>query len=105
MMSKFLNRKALVGSALVLGLLSVVQVPGALASGDHAEHAHVAAPAADKTGSQHMGHAADAQKMDHAAMANGSMGDASMDHNKMAHDTKKHEHNANQAAADDHHDQ
>ncbi len=101
-MSKFLNRKAQVASALVLGLLSVVQLPGALATGDHA---HVAAPAADKAGSQHMGHAADAQKMHRAAMANGSMGNASMDHDKMAHGTMKHEHKASQAAADNHHDQ
>lgn len=104
-MSKFLNRKALVASALILGVLSVVQVPGALASGDHAEHARVAAPAADKAASAHMGHAADAQKMDHAAMAKGSMADAAMDHSKMAHGTMKHEHNANPAAADNHHDQ
>lgn len=104
-MSKFLNRKALVASALILGVLSVVQVPGALASGAHAEHARVAAPAADKAASPHMGHAADAQKMDHAAMAKGSMADAAMDHSKMAHGTMKHEHNANPAAADNHHDQ
>jgi len=104
-MSKFLSRKALVASALMLGLLSAVQVPGALASGNHAEHAHLAAPAADKAASQHMGHAADAQNMDHAAMTKGSTADASMDHSKMAHATNKHEHNANPAAADNHHEQ
>jgi hypothetical protein len=103
MMSKFLNRKAQVASALVLGLLSAVQLPGALASAEHAD-AHVVAPAADKAASPHMGHA-DAQKMHRAAMSKGSMGDASLDHGKMAHDSKKHEHKANQAAADNHHDQ
>ncbi|TWC43153.1 hypothetical protein FBY03_101347 [Pseudomonas sp. SJZ079] len=104
-MSTFMNRKALVASALVLGWLSLAQLSGALAAGDHAEHAHLAAPAADKATTQHMGHAADAQKMDHAAMTKGSMADASMDHSKMAHDTKQHGHSANPAAADNHHDQ
>lgn len=104
-MSTFMNRKPLVASALMLGWLSLAQMPGAFASGDHAEHAHLAAPAADKATTQHMGHAADAQKMDHAAMAKGSMADAAMNHSKMAHDTLKHEHGVSQAEADNHHDQ
>lgn len=107
-MSTFLNRKTLIGSALTLGLLSVAQVPSVFASGDHGEHAHASVPAENASGkpaTQHEDQAAGSQKMDHAAMAHGSMNHASMDQGKPSHGTMQHGHSADQAAADNHHDQ
>ncbi|WP_137889227.1 hypothetical protein [Pseudomonas sp. 2FE] len=97
-MTKFLNRKTLIGSAFAVGLLGVMQIPIALASGDHGEHAHSSAPAADSTdkpATQQKGPAAESQKMDHG----------SMDHSKMDHGSMNHEHQANEAAAERNHDQ
>lgn len=107
-MSTFLNRKTLIGSALALGLLSVAQVPSVFASGDHGEHAHASVPAEHAPGNpatQHEDQAAGSQKMDHDAMVHGSMDHASMDHGKPSHGAMQHGHSADQAAADNHHDQ
>ena len=106
-MSTFLNRKTLIGSALALGLLSVVQVPSVFASGEHGAHAHATAPAENALGkpaTQHAGQAVGAQKMDPAAMAHGAMNHAAMDQGKPSHGTTQHGHNSDQAAADNHHD-
>ncbi|MFZ3202830.1 MAG: hypothetical protein A3J25_01825 [Pseudomonadales bacterium RIFCSPLOWO2_02_FULL_63_210] len=96
-MSTFLNRKTLIGSALALGLLSVAQVPSVFASGDHGEHAHASVPVENPPGKPQ---AAGSQKMDHDAMVH-----ASMDHGKPSHGAMQHGHSADQAAADNHHDQ
>ncbi|WP_137820171.1 hypothetical protein [Pseudomonas sp. 2FG] len=102
-MSKFLNRKTLIGSAFAVSLLGVMQMPIAVASGDHGEHEHSTAPVANSTGKpapQQKGQAADSRKMDH-----GSMNHGSMDHSKMAHGSMNHEPKANKADADRDHDQ
>lgn len=102
-MSKFLNRKTLIASAFAVSLLGVMQMPIAVASGDHGEHAHSSAPAASSTGKpapQQKDQAAASQKMDH-----GSMNHGSMDHSKMAHGSMNHEPKANEAAAEPNHDQ
>ncbi|MGH8434389.1 MAG: hypothetical protein ACRERX_07865 [Pseudomonas sp.] len=91
-MSKILNRKTLIGSAFVMGLLAAMQMPSALAGDDQGEHEHSSAPAANATGkpAPQKGQADDSQKMDHSGMA---------------HDSMSHEHKANRTDADRDHDQ
>ncbi|MGH8352158.1 MAG: hypothetical protein ACRERY_01305 [Pseudomonas sp.] len=90
-MSKIQNRKALIGSAFVIGLLGAMQMPSALAD-DQGEHEHSSAPAANATSkpAPQKGQADDSPKMDHSDMDHASM---------------SHEHKANRTDADRDHEQ